>query len=142
MKYLYSRSGSEDLDGKPFVMPIVPTTVFGPHGAARTYFALVDSGAAYSLASLEVAERLGIQLDKTKAMETYGVLGIDQTKPAYLAPLTIKLQLIRREITLPFYFLESNAFALILGQKGFFDQHRIRFEKHRNVFEVVPVVKA
>jgi hypothetical protein len=142
MKYRYSKTHGIDLDEKPFFMPLVPTTAFGPKGAERTYFALSDSGAAYSMASMEVANSLGIQLDKTKSISTYGVLGVDHTKPAYLVPLRIKLQLIRREVTIPFYFLESNAFAPILGQRGFFDQHRIRFEKHRNVFDVVPVMNS
>jgi hypothetical protein len=38
-------------------------------------------------------------------------------------------------------FIDSDAVGVILGQDGFFDQHRIKFEKDHNVFEITQVKK-
>jgi len=38
-------------------------------------------------------------------------------------------------------FIDSHAVGAIFGQEGFFDQHRIKFEKDYNVFEITSARK-
>jgi hypothetical protein len=132
MKYKYLSIGH---DNENFLwMPLVPTTMIGPKDR-RKVMALVDSGATFSIAPIKYADRLGVVLDKTKPILTYGVTGADQSKPAYPANVTLQVEGLD-PIEIPVYFMETDAFALILGQKGFFDIFRIKFEKAHGTFEI------
>lgn len=42
----------------------------------------------------------------------------------------------RRRI--PVGFIDSQSVDILLGQEGFFDEFRIKFEKDHDTFEVVP----
>jgi hypothetical protein len=43
-------------------------------------------------------------------------------------------------VTIPVMFWERQPVAL-LGQIGFFDRHKIRFERDHNSFEITPIKK-
>jgi len=38
-------------------------------------------------------------------------------------------------------FIDSNGVAAILGQDGFFDAYKIKFEKDHGIIEITPVKK-
>lgn len=137
MKYSYQATGTEfDQGGKFIWMPYVETVISGPKGSRRV-FALVDSGAAYCMASMEYASILGVDLDTTRGVQTYGVTGTQNTKASYPADVKIRVNHLD-EIKIPVYFLETDSFAFILGQKDFFEAFRIKFEKDHNTFEITP----
>jgi len=44
-------------------------------------------------------------------------------------------------VEIPICFVESPTVSLLLGQEGFFDKYRIKFEKDHDTFEIIPVGK-
>ena len=46
-----------------------------------------------------------------------------------------------KEIIVTAGFVDSNGVAVILGQDGFFDNFRIKFEKDHGIVEIIPVRK-
>lgn len=137
MKYSYVAYGGElDNQGKVLRMPFVDATITGTKGSIEL-FALIDSGSTYCLANMVFAEHLGITPDKTQGVPVYGVVGQRQQKLAYPADVPVKVKG-QDPITLPIYFMETDSFALILGQKGFFDNFTIRFKKKTKTFEISP----
>jgi len=46
-----------------------------------------------------------------------------------------------KKIKIPVGFINSDSVGLLLGQEGFFDNYRIKFERDHNVFEITPVKK-
>lgn len=140
MKYEYTPVGVNfKAHGKLCWMPFVETTICGPSGC-RTGFALVDSGAVDCLINIEYAGALGITLDRNNARPTYGVAGKDIAKPTYLAEVDMQVKYLER-VKVSAAFIESDAVDIILGQDGFFDRFKIRFEKDHNVFEINPSKK-
>jgi len=139
MKYNYQPIlTSIGRDGKFFWMPEVVTAISGNHGSRRI-LALVDSGAPVCVADIAIAESIGAVLDKTNPLHIGGVVGEGYGEPAYPADIKIKVEGLK-EVSAHVYFGKiSKAFTLILGQKGFFDTHRITFEKHRDTFEITAV---
>ena len=113
-------------------------TVSGKNGNRRL-FALVDSGASVCVADIAIAESVGIELNKKDTLYIGGVVGGSRGEPAYPANVTIKIEGLK-EFIVPIYFGKiSQAFTFILGQKGFFDSHNVKFIKHREVFEIVSI---
>jgi len=125
-------------DGMFFWMPEVAITISGKNGNRRL-FALVDSGASVCVADSAIAESAGIELNKKDMLYIGGVIGGGRGEPVYPANVTIKVEGLK-ELVVPVYFGKiSRAFTFILGQKGFFDTHNIKFIKHRDVFEIVSI---
>lgn len=140
MKYPYHPVGPDPVTPRRFLwMPLVKATLSGPKGS-RNLLALVDSGASYCLAPRRYADLIGAQVDESKAVPTYGVTGLAQAKPAYPAHVKVKVEHLP-EVDLLVYFMETDAFAFILGQRDFFDRFRITFEKLQYIFEIVPMKK-
>ncbi|MCH7883140.1 hypothetical protein IIA95_01865 [Patescibacteria group bacterium] len=138
MKYEYKPAGLDPtVKGKLFWSPLVLTTISGSKNRRKVY-ALVDSGALYCIAPIEYAEILGASLDKNKAVPTYGVLGTKQTELAYPGKVKVKIEHLD-EIEMTVFFMKTNAFAFLLGQKDFFDNFRVKFEKDHKTFEINPV---
>ena len=122
--------------GKLIRRPMVGITIFGPSGSLRD-FALVDSGADRTLFNIQVAQTLGIDLSHARKSFMHGIVG---GKDALTVVIEIQPDHLDK-ITIPISFIDSNSFSSLLGQEGFFDQHRIKFEKDHNVFEINPVRK-
>jgi len=53
----------------------------------------------------------------------------------------LKLAGSRGKMNIPVGFIDSPYVSVLLGQHGFFDLHRITFEKHNHVFKIIPVRK-
>ena len=135
MKYKYLTVLTNDPNGKHFRRPVVDVEIFGPAGRINT-FALLDSGADNCLFNLEYAKAIGIDLAKCKKGITIGVEG--GKKDIYLTEIEIKVKDLGK-IRIPVAFIDSNSVNGLLGQIGFFDLNRIKFERDHNIFEVNPI---
>ncbi|PIY75088.1 MAG: hypothetical protein COY85_01275 [Candidatus Portnoybacteria bacterium CG_4_10_14_0_8_um_filter_40_50] len=117
---------------------IVTIEVFGPKDS-KTFDALVDSGADCSLFNIQIAEALGIDLSKAKPARFTGISG--QIDGHRLEKIKIKVDGLDNPVEIPICFVESPTVSLLLGQEGFFDKYRIKFEKDHDTFEIIPVGK-
>lgn len=135
MKYPYLTVLNNNPNGKHFRRPVIDVEIFGPDCSIST-FALLDSGADNCLFHLEYAKAIGIDLDKCKKAVTVGVEG--GKMEIYLTEIQIKVKGLEK-IKVPVGFIKSNSVNGLLGQIGFFDLNRIKFERDHNVFEINPV---
>jgi hypothetical protein len=135
MKYQYLTVLNSDPNGKHFRRPVVDVEIFGPKNSIST-FALLDSGADNCLFHFEYAKAIGIDLDKCKKSATMGVEG--GKIEIYLTEIQIKVKGLEK-IKVPVGFIKSNSVNGLLGQIGFFDLNRIKFERDHGVFEVNPI---
>jgi hypothetical protein len=117
--------------------PVVRVALGGPT-RELTLTALVDSGSDYSLFRTDVAEALGIDLSSCKQSVVSGIEY--DPAPCYLTDVTITVEHLK-PVTVPVMFWERQPVALI-GQVGFFDLHRIKFERDHDTFEITPGKKA
>ena len=136
MKYSY-RAAVPEQPGPLLYRPIVEVELFGMKGSLRE-LALIDSGADRSMLNKDTAEILGIDLTHATTRRTIGITGMTSV---YLTEVEIKLEGSRAKITLPVGFIDSPYVSVLLGQQGFFDLHRITFEKDHQMFEITPVKK-
>jgi hypothetical protein len=112
-------------------LPLVPISVFGPTGDVNL-LALVDSGAEHSVFGLDLAERLGLQLDDAPSVLIVGVGG--QESPAFLTDVSLKLG--RYEWRGPAVFSAAVSQRAILGQAGFFEFFTVTFKRNRLQIEI------
>jgi len=81
-----------------------------------------------------VAEVLGINLSDAKPANFTGISG--QINGYRLEKVKIKIDGIDELVEIPVCFVNSPTVGLLLGQEGFFDQYRIKFEKDHDIFEI------
>ncbi|MBI5798879.1 MAG: retropepsin-like domain-containing protein [Candidatus Yonathbacteria bacterium] len=133
MKYRYSTLAPVDVNAKWTKRPMLQIEVFGAQ-ESRSFEALIDSGADISLFNAEIAEVLGIALSSAHERRFTGISG---TIPGYLVEnVKIRIDGINDSLFIPVCFVQSPTVGLLLGGEGFFDQCRIKFEKHHDIFEV------
>ena len=135
MKYRYTSFFPPEKTLKWVKRPLIRIEVFGAK-EKRVFDALVDSGADCSLFNLEVAELLDIDLSKAKERKFTGISGT--VTGYYLPEVEIKVDGVDRPIKIPVCFLQSPTVGLLLGEEGFFDSYRIKFEKDHDTFEIIP----
>ena len=110
--------------------PIVPIRLKGKDGWL-TVDAYVDSGATYSTFKSEIAEILGIDLDK--AEKVYATVGSGTLITVYLKEVDIEFAGKFFKVTLGFSKQLGIGFNVI-GRKGFFENFSITFnEKERYI---------
>ena len=137
MKYRYTSCVPVDLSAKWIKRPMLEIEVFGKTNGK--FLALIDSGADCSLFNIQIAQALGIDLSKAKRINLTGISG---TINGYcLDSLKIKIDGIDKTIGIPVCFIDSDTVGLLLGQSGFFDKCRIKFEKDHDAFEINLVEK-
>ncbi|KKR79863.1 MAG: hypothetical protein UU24_C0001G0022 [Candidatus Nomurabacteria bacterium GW2011_GWA2_40_9] len=134
MKYSYLTSFNPRT-GQHFRRPIVDVEIFGPTGNFST-IALLDSGADNCLFNIEYAKEIGIDLNKCTKTSTTGVEG-DRTD-VYLTEIYIQVKFLDK-IKIEVGFIDSRSVNGLLGQIGFFDLNRIKFERDHGTFEINPV---
>src|SRR3989338_886481 len=103
--------------------PIVPIRLKGKDGWL-TVDAYVDSGATYSTFKSEIAEILGIDLDK--AEKVYATVGSGTLITVYLKEVDIEFAGKFFKVTLGFSKQLGIGFN-VLGRKGFFENFLITF---------------
>lgn len=113
---------------------MVEIEISGPRGRQKM-LALVDSGADRSLFNSEIATAIGLDLRKA---ETSSVTGVTGQQPIFLVEeLEVRVEHLD-PIKVPASFIDSPFVGALLGQDGFFDTYRIKFEKDHDAFEISP----
>lgn len=135
MKFPYIKFPSSDPKRKWISRPYVPLKIIGQKGVWEGY-GLIDSGADKSLFNTEIAEEIGLDLDESQPENFSGIEGGKLT--AKLAKVKIQIAGFE-EIKIIAGFVNSPAVGVILGQEGFFDEFRIKFERDRGIIKVNPV---
>ncbi len=82
---------------------------------------------------------MGIDLSEAKATKFTGISG--HINGFRLEKIKIKTDGITEQVEIPVCFVDSPTVGLLLGQEGFFDHHRIKFEKDHDTFEINSVRK-
>lgn len=137
MQYKYT-DYLPDERGKLVRRSMIEVTIHGPNGPHKE-LALLDSGCDRTLLNAEIASIIGIDLSKArKAGLVRGILGVG--KEVYAVELEIQPEYLDK-VKIPVNFIETENFAVLLGQEGFFDLHKIKFERNHKVFEIIPVKK-
>jgi len=133
MKYSYTSILAYNLKGQLIKRPLIELEFFG-HTKNQKPFGFIDSGADSTLLNIQYAERLGISLDPNKMSGIRGVS--DKILPGYVATVEYKVKHFDTTITTPVVFLDSPAVDVLLGQEGFFEFFRVKFEKDHDTFEL------
>lgn len=138
MKFPYIKLPLSDPKLKWVSRPYISIRLTGPKGTWEGY-GLIDSGADRSLFNIQIAEKIGLNLTKSQTQNFGGIEGGNQE--AKLSK--IQLQVIGMDETIEIVagFINSSGVSAILGQEGFFDNFRIKFEKDHGVVEVILVKK-
>jgi hypothetical protein len=104
---------------KQYLMPIIPLLV-----EDHKLWTFVDSGATFSIFSIDDARRIGIDWDKGRRQMI--VVGDGSYIPTYFHDLQLKI--CDREITAPIGFSERLGVGFnILGRTGIFDKFQVYF---------------
>lgn len=138
MKYKYSSAIPADPNKTWIKRPILQIEIFGPK-ENKKFNALIDSGADCSLFNFQIAEVLGFNLTKAKKSSVVGVGGSEPIFTYLFENVEIKIECFDKKIKIPVNFIDSDSVSLLLGEDGFFDQCRIKFEKDHDTFEINPV---
>jgi hypothetical protein len=125
-------NGAQRPGGRFVKRPVVQIEISrGKH--ARTFLAIIDSGADNIILPAYIAELFGIDRG---ACRSYSVMGISlESTPGFIAELDFHLQNHSDVFTAPVVFIDKDVPPL-LGQEGFFDNYRIKFEKDHDTFEI------
>ena len=113
-------------DGSLVKAPMIPLTIFGKENIDT--IGLLDSGADISAMSRDMAELLGLKLNKdvdfafgiggkVRSIQTNINISISQKHEQYSINLPVKI------------ILDDYSFPLLLGRAGFFDEFVITFDQ-------------
>lgn len=114
--------------------PLIPIKIKYQDKETLPILALVDSGADFSYASLEIAQFLGIGLNKVKKQSSFGIDG----SKFFCFSVKTRIEIDGEELIIPVHFTSSinPVFRCVLGQEGFFDQAKIIFKRYKWSFEI------
>ena len=107
---------------KHYLMPIIPVLIEG-----HKIWAFIDSGATFSIMSIDDARRIGIDWEKGRRQMI--VVGDGSFIPTYFHDLSVQID--TYEIVAPIGFSERLGVGFnILGRSGIFDQFQVCFNDH------------
>jgi len=118
-----------------FRRSVVDVELIGPKRIIKT-IAIVDSGADNCLFNIEYAKSIGIDIDRCEKDRTIGIEG--EGRDIFMTNLEIQVENLGK-VKVPVGFIDSRSVIGLLGQTGFFDLHRIKFERDHDTFEINPV---
>jgi hypothetical protein len=134
MKYPYHVvAGALDTAGRYTKRPIVEVEI-SRGGAGRKFLALIDSGADQITMPAAIAAALGIDRSTCRPRTMMGIT-MERTQ-GFVAQVAIRVPHHVEPITVPAVFIDTDV-PVLLGQEGFFDRYRIKFEKDHDTFEIV-----
>lgn len=138
MKFPYLKLPSVQTGLKWVSRPYIPIKLIGPKISWEGY-TLIDSGADRSLVNIQIAQSLGLDLTNSPSENFGGIEGGNLKAKLH----KVKLEIIgmNEEIEILAGFIDSSGVAAILGQDGFFDAYRIKFEKDHGIVEITRVKK-
>jgi len=135
MKVKYTPSFFDDYAAIEYAprLPVVFTHPKTNHEV--TLFGLVDSGAAETILHVRMARLLGIDDISSGQKALYS--GIGGLVEGYRHTLRVRVAGERKahEITCAFAPIED--MDCLLGQRGFFENYKVVFEKYKNQFDVI-----
>lgn len=138
MKFPYSKLPSYNPNLKWLARPYIPIRIIGPKRFWEGY-GLIDSGADRCLFNNKIAKDIGLDLSEGNNENFAGIEG--GSLKATLQKVKLQIIGMNEEITVTAGFVNSPGVAIILGQDGFFDSFRIKFEKDHGTIEITPVKK-
>ena len=132
MKFPYRKINlKHPFSSKPFILrPIIPISLRFNNRSIR-YEALIDSGADFNIFPLEIAENLGIKLERGKKIYFSSVSG--DALDGVITDLVLELGSTRVETKVVFAQVGNG----VLGQYGFFDNFQIKFDLKKKEVEVI-----
>ena len=126
MKFPYIKIPQKDPTKKWISRPLIPVIIFGSKSNIKV-LALIDSGADKCLFNAQIGREIGLEVEKGKP-ETF--MGIEGGRlVAYIHKIKLQIVGIENIIEIESGFVDSPAVDVILGQEGFFDTFKIKFEK-------------
>jgi len=138
MKFQYTKQIDPDRLNVPMrKVPLVEMGISKNGQSLGSVFGLLDSGADYCLFNSQYASALDIDLSSCLKIGFTGIEGF-QKIPAHMAEIEIETKYLNK-ITITVGFIDSPSVDILLGQIGYFDNYRIKFERDHNVFEITPV---
>ncbi|MEK7151022.1 MAG: aspartyl protease family protein [Patescibacteria group bacterium] len=134
MRFEYVTEFNSNPNEKAHRRPMLDVVLL--HGDKKIkVFALVDSGADDCIFNKDVADALGIDLSKAKRKNYAGISGHTR---GWLTDVTLYIEAMPDErLTIPVAFIDSPTVSGLLGQVGFFDAFKIKFERDHGVFEIM-----
>jgi len=138
MKFPYIKTPSADPRKKWVSRPMIQVALFGPRGNL-TIWALIDSGADKCLFNSALGKEIGLDLEKGEKENFNGIEG--EQIVAHMHRIQLQVIGIDEKIEVVAGFTDAKGVFAILGQEGFFDAFRIKFERDHNIIEINPVEK-
>ena len=134
IKFDYTPYPSADYTGRDTLAwrPMVDVTLFGPKDF-RNVKALIDTGADDCLIHRDFSEILGVKFIGKKK-----VIGVGTDILVDYAEVEIVIKHFNKKIKTIAGFAEL-PLPCLLGQSGFFDNYRVRFEKDIERFEIMEI---
>lgn len=132
MKFKYRQVNlSHPFSRKSFILrPIIAVSLKSEKSVIR-YEALLDSGADFSIFPVEIADKLGINLNKDKKIYFSGIG--DEPMEGIISKIVLEIDNV--EINTKVVFSSVNSKAL-LGQYGFFDKFIVKFDLVKEEIEI------
>lgn len=114
-------------DHKNALRPVIPIKLSHKDKSA-SYLVLIDSGADFCIFHADLGKAIGIEIEKGKKLEYFGIEGNKQF--AYFHDINIEIQgWIKFSACVGFsYDFTKNMPYGILGQKGFFNLFKVIFD--------------
>jgi len=138
MKFPYIKLPSLDSQLKWTARPYIPIRLIWLNKIWEGY-ALIDSGADRSLFNIQIAQDLGLNFDEEQFENFGGIEG--GVLKARLHKIKVQIIGMSEEVEITAGFINSSGVVAILGQDGFFDAFRIKFERDHGIVEITPVKK-
>lgn len=133
VKFQYWTSGALNTKGELTKRPMIKVAIKFLSGKKVEPLALIDSGADQTMMNIFYAKELGIDLTNAPVRNMNGIVG---GQASYVADVQLDLPELNEKVTVPACFIDSPNVNILIGQEGFFDRFRIKFEKDHNAFEI------
>jgi hypothetical protein len=133
MKFPYIKVPTTD-PRKPWLSrSIIPVIISTQEKNVRVD-ALIDSGADCCLFNYELGKRLGLEVEKGQVRQLSGIEGIQTI--TWFHKIILQIVGSNDKVLIEAGFTKSPGVFAILGQEGFFDAFRIKFERDRGIIEI------
>ncbi len=139
MKFKYTSTLTSDTKGHLLKRPVLKLELTTTSGRKIYPVGLVDSGADLTLVNIQYAKELGLDVAKLKEKSMRGIG--EGTITTFLATFPIKSVELGEEIIVPACYVDSGNVDVLIGQEGFFDAYKIKFEKDHDTFEITRTKK-
>ena len=134
MKFKYSGTLALDSKGRMVKRPMLKLELTLKDGRKIYPLGLIDSGADQTMVNIAYAKELGVDLNKAAPRQMNGIA--NNSVSTLLATFPLKSPELGEEVVVPACYVDSRNVDILIGQEGFFDTYRIKFEKDHDSFEI------